>query len=258
MECSFGRVSLADLRLVVFDLDGTLAPSKSSMPQTIAREFEKLLSRFEVAIMSGGQLSQFQTQILSTIRLRKDSQTLHFLPTCGTQHYLVDRRGQIRQLYLHKLKESDRTEAKRTLETVAKELGYWETNPWGEIIEDRQTQITFSALGQKAPLEAKRNWDPGGEKKRKLVARTQPRLPRLSVRAGGSTSVDVTAKGIDKAYGMRALLTQTGFSPAQVIFIGDRFNPEGNDYPVVSTGVACQAVTDWQDTLNLMQKLLTV
>jgi hypothetical protein len=69
---------------------------------------------------------------------------------------------------------------------VSQELGLWEENPWGDPIEDRQTQMTYSALGQSAPLAAKTRWDPDGAKRRALVARLTSELPTLEVRSGGS------------------------------------------------------------------------
>lgn len=256
MDCSFGSVDLARLRLVAFDLDGTLAPSKSPIAPAMARVLESLLVRFQVAVMSGGQLSQFRTQLLAGLDLGENARNLHLLPTCGTQYYRVADNGILQEIYVHNLDKNLRNLAKQVLETAARELGFWEEKPWGEVIEDRGTQITFSALGQDAPLDAKEAWDPDGTKKRALVSLAQPQLPELAVHAGGSTSVDVTGKGIDKAYGMRALLAQTGLRVDQVLFVGDRLDSAGNDYPVVSTGVACQAVTGWEQTLSLIEGLL--
>lgn len=256
VECTFGSVNVAQLRLVAFDLDGTLAPSKSPIVPTMARALERLVSRFSVGVMSGGLLSQFQTQLLSGLNLGENAQNLHLLPTCGTQYYRLGDSGQPQALYVQTLSDAQREAARRVLESAARELGLWEDNPWGEIIEDRGTQVTFSALGQKAPLEAKLAWDSDGVKKHALARFTQQKLPDLSVRVGGSTSVDVTARGIDKAYGMRALLARTGLRVDQVLFVGDQLSPAGNDYPVVSTGVACQAVAGWEQTLSLIENLL--
>lgn len=256
MKCSFGSVDVSQLRLVAFDLDGTLAPSKSPIVPAMARALERLLSRFSVGVMSGGLLSQFQTQLLSGLNLGEDAGNLHLLPTCGTQYYRLGNDGQPQALYIETLSDTQRAAAVRALEVAARELGLWEANPWGEIIEDRGTQVTFSALGQRAPLEAKTTWDPDGSKKRSLAALAQQHLADLEVHVGGATSVDVTARGIDKAYGMRALLAQTGLPASQALFVGDQLGPEGNDYPVVSTGVACQAVAGWEQTLSLIEGLL--
>ena len=94
----------------------------------------------------------------------------------------------------------------------------------GTILEDRGSQITFSALGQEAPLDAKRAWDPTGEKKAALRDAVAPLLPDLEVRSGGSTSVDITLKGVDKAYGMKRLAEMTGIALEEMIFVGDRLD----------------------------------
>src|SRR5690606_16934504 len=134
--------------------------------------------------------------------------------------------------YAHELSADERDRALEAVEAEARRLGYWESEPWGDILEDRGSQITFSALGQRAPLEAKVAWDPTGEKKNALRAAVAERLPDLEVRSGGSTSVDITHRGIDKAYGMRQLAAETGISLDDMLFVGDRLDPDGNDYPV--------------------------
>src|SRR5690606_30764905 len=105
-------------------------------------------------------------------------------------------------------------------------LGLWESETWGPILEDRGSQITFSALGQQAPVDAKRAWDPTGARKSALRDAVAARVPDLEVRSGGSTSVDITRKGIDKAYGMRQLAEQTGVPLADMLFYGDRLDPD--------------------------------
>lgn len=137
----------------------------------------------------------------------------------------------------------------QVVEETSRTLGYWEKHPWGELIEDRGSQITYSALGQAAPLDAKAAWDPDGTKKSMLVAHVAPLLPDFEVRGGGSTSIDVTRKGIDKAYGVRKFMTQIHAAPAELLFVGDRLDETGNDYPVLAFGVPCVPVTSWQDTL---------
>ena len=80
-------------------------------------------------------------------------------------------------------------------------------------------------------------------------------LPDLEVRSGGSTSVDITLKGVDKAYGMKALSEQTGIALEDMLFVGDRLDPDGNDYPVKAIGVPCHAVTGWEDTAAFVADL---
>lgn len=247
----------ATLRLVAFDLDDTLAPSKSAIDPRIGELLIALAERVEVAIISGGQLTQFTTQVVDRLpQTPADTLArLHLLPTCGTQYYRLSPGG-IDTVYAHALTDDEKQRALQAVEDEAKRLGLWESETWGGILEDRGSQITFSALGQRAPVDVKMAWDPTGEKKNSLREAVAARLPDLEVRSGGSTSVDITARGIDKAYGMRQLSEQTGIALDDMLFVGDRLDPDGNDYPVLAMGVVCQAVEGWEDTAEFLEQLI--
>ncbi|WP_269304014.1 HAD-IIB family hydrolase [Aeromicrobium sp. HA] len=244
-------------RLVAFDLDDTLAPSKCAIPAPIGELLIRLAERVEVAIISGGQLEQFRKQVVEQLPPAPAEvlERIHLLPTCGTQYYRL-RGEEIVTVYAHRLTEDERDRALAAVEQEARRLGLWESQTWGDILEDRGSQITFSALGQKAPIDAKMAWDPDGRKKGALRDAVAAVLPDLEVRSGGSTSVDITHRGIDKAYGMRQLADATGIGLDAMLFVGDRLDPEGNDYPVLALGVDCHAVEGWQDTVDYLEGLI--
>ena len=244
-------------RLVAFDLDDTLAPSKSALDPTMIDLLVQLLGVTEVCVISGGQFGQFQAQIIDNLpSIPPDLLArLHLLPTCGTQYYRSEAQGWT-QVYAENLSDEQKTRALDAVEQTARSLGYWENDTWGPILEDRGSQITFSALGQAAPVAAKIAWDPTGEKKNTLRAAVQALLPDLEVRSGGSTSVDITRQGIDKAYGMKRLATLTGVDLDDMLFVGDRLDENGNDYPVKVLGVECIAVEGWPDTVTLLEDLI--
>lgn len=247
----------ASPRLVAFDLDDTLAPSKSAIDPRIGDLLLALAERVEVAIISGGQLQQFRSQVVE--RLPEATPELlsrfHLMPTCGTQYYRLTSGG-VETVYAHSLTDDEKQRALAAVREEAERLGLWEAEPWGDILEDRGSQITFSALGQSAPLDAKMAWDPTGEKKNSLREAVAARIPDLEVRSGGSTSVDITHRGIDKAYGMNKLAEATGISLDAMLFVGDRLDPDGNDYPVLAMGVECQAVHGWEDTAAFLETLI--
>lgn len=244
-------------RLVAFDLDDTLAPSKCAIPEPIGDRLVRLAERVEVAIISGGQLEQFRKQVVEQLPPAGDEvlERIHLLPTCGTQYYRL-RGGEITTVYAHALTEDERDRALAAVEEEAQRLGLWESRTWGDILEDRGSQITFSALGQQAPIDAKMAWDPDGSKKSRLRDAVAARLTDLEVRSGGSTSVDITHRGIDKAYGMRQLADATGIDLDDMLFVGDRLDPDGNDYPVKALGVPCHAVEGWEDTVAYLEELV--
>ncbi len=240
--------------LLAFDLDDTLAPSKSALPARMASELAKLLEISQVCVISGGNFAQFQNQLLNGLHLREELFTkLHLMPTCGTR-YMRYKAGEWQPIYVRDLSLAERQAAMRHLETEAKKLDLWETETWGPILEDRGSQITFSALGQSAPLDAKKAWDPNGTKKEMLRLAVAPKLPELEVRGGGSTSIDITRKGVDKAYGLEELVKETGIPLSEILFIGDRLDAGGNDYPVLRLGVDTHPVTGWEDTADFIAK----
>jgi phosphomannomutase len=244
-------------RLVAFDLDDTLAPSKSPIDPRMADLLVRLLGVAEVCVISGGQFAQFTMQVIDNL-VDVDAATLarlHLMPTCGTQYYRNENGGWT-QVYAENLTDDQKQRALAAVETSAKELGYWESETWGPILEDRGSQITFSALGQAAPVDAKTQWDVDGAKKTALREAVQAVLPDLEVRSGGSTSVDITRRGIDKAYGMKRLAELTGIDLADMLFVGDRLDENGNDYPVKALGVDCIAVENWVDTAELLEKFI--
>ncbi len=242
---------------MAFDLDGTLSVSKSPIDARMASLLTQLLSRVEVCVISGGAFAQFQTQVLRLLHEAGDGLThLHIMPTCGTRYYRWRNTGWY-QVYAEDLSPADRARIIGVLTSAAKTLGLWQDQPDGDIIEDRGSQITFSALGQAAAVEAKYAWDADGRKRQRIVAYAAQRLPGFEVRSGGSTSVDVTAKGIDKAYGMRKLIEYLHIGMADVIFVGDRLDENGNDYPVKEMGIRCASVTKWQDTADYIENFLT-
>lgn len=245
-----------DIRAVIFDLDDTLAPSKSTMDPAMSSALALLLERVEVCIISGGRFEQFQSQALNGFEADDAAMSrLHLMPTCGTRYYLWQDGGWVMQ-YAEDLTDDQKSRSIAVLEEGARSLGLWAENPWGDVIEDRGSQVTFSALGQQAPVAEKTAWDPDGAKKLALWEYVSPRLPDLEVRGGGSTSIDITRKGIDKSYGVGKLVDQLDVGLDQLLFIGDRLDPTGNDYPVYAMGVPSIAIHDWHGTLATVEALI--
>ena len=246
-----------NLGLVAFDLDDTLAPSKSPVDPEMTRLLAELVKRVEVCVISGGRFGQFSSQLVDRLPALPADQLehLHLMPTCGTQYYRYAA-GDWTQVYAEDLTAEQKERGMAALESEAKRLGIWETEPSGAILEDRGSQLTFSALGQTAAVADKREWDPTGAKREALRAAVAPLVPDLEVRSGGSTSIDITREGIDKAYGMARLSDITGIGYDGMLFYGDRLDEGGNDFPVLRLGIPSQPVTGWEDTAARVTELI--
>ena len=221
--------------LVVFDLDGTLAPSKSSLDAEMAALLGRLLGIVKVAVISGGAWTQFEKQVLAFLPHDDRLKGLSMLPTCGTKFYRFD--GDWKKLYSEDFSADDKKKIISALDQAVDRSGFRADKHWGDLIEDRDSQITFSALGQAAPLAEKAKWDPDFAKRQKIEAILEPMIPGFSIRLGGATSIDVTRPGIDKAYGIKKLKETLGVPIADMIFVGDAIFPGGNDYPAEQAGV---------------------
>ena len=247
-------------RVIAFDLDGTLAESKSPITEEMADLLRRLLATFQVCVISGGRFEQFEEQLLNHLDADAGTLTaLHIMPTCGTRYLRFDGAAKVwEQVYAEDLMTEQRAAIVAALNQGADALGYRAAKLWGAQIEDRGSQVTFSALGQDAPVASKSAWDPDGSKKRKLRDDVANLIPEFEVRVGGSTSIDVTRPGIDKAYGIAKLLDVLALTKKDVIFVGDRLGSDGNDHPVKAMGVDCLAVSRWQDTALVIQTILGV
>jgi len=240
--------------LMVFDLDGTLAESKAAIDAEMAGLLGALLAVVKVAIISGGGLPQFETQVLAHLPQDGRLHNLSILPTCGTRFYQYTDGWQ--KLYSEDLTKEQKQQIVDALNKAVAACGFAAPQTWGDLIEDRESQITYSALGQQAPLDAKKQWDPDFAKRKKIKALLDVSLPGFSVSLGGSTSIDVTLPGIDKAYGIRKLRDILGIAIQAMIYVGDALFPGGNDYPARETGAVCIQVANPHETKRVVETMI--
>jgi len=241
-------------RLIIFDLDGTLAESKSALDSEMSVLLQNLLGIIQVAIISGGDWDQFEKQLLAKLPNDEHFENLSLLPTCGTKFYQYA--GDWKKIYSEDFTSTDKEKIISSLKKAIGEVGLKVEKVWGKVIEDRGSQITFSALGQQAPLSEKGRWDPDFTKRKKIKAILDISLSGFSVRLGGSTSIDVTKPGIDKAYGVRKLRDILNISLKEMLFIGDALFPGGNDYPAEEAGVVSIPVRGPTETKRVTEAII--
>jgi hypothetical protein len=252
-----GMRSLSKKSLIVFDLDGTLTESKAPLKSDMARALAALLAHKKVAVIGGGSYEQFENQFVRRFQCPPALfKNLFLFPTTSTSFYRYQRRDW-RQIYRKMLSAAEKKKIMRAFADAFAATGY--INPkklWGKVIEDRGSQITFSALGQKAPVNAKAAWNKKSDVRPVLMKIMQKELPTFEVRRGGLTSIDVTQKGIDKAYGVRQIEKVLKIPIKGMVFIGDALYPGGNDAAAKKTGVQTIAVKGPKDTITIIKKIL--
>ena len=241
-------------KLVVYDLDGTLAESKLPIGGEMATLLSSLLDVARVAVISGGDWPQFEKQVLAELPQGAALKHLSILPTSGTKFYQYD--GAWKKLYSEDFTGEEKKKIIDSLDKAIDSAGFKAEKTWGDTIEDRGSQITYSALGQQAPIEEKKKWDPEFAKRKTIKEFLDKLIPEFSVRLGGATSVDITKPGIDKAYGIRKLRDVLEIGLDEMIFMGDALFPGGNDYPAKQAGVDSVRVRDPQETRRVTEGII--
>jgi HAD superfamily hydrolase (TIGR01484 family) len=245
-------------KLMVFDLDGTLAESKQRLSTDMGRLLAGLLKIMPVAIMSGAGFRQFEQQFFPALPTEANLGNLYIFPDNAAQCF-VYRQEKWHAQYDNAFSQEERLHILKAIDVALLETGLKKVpvRVWGERIEDRGAEIVFSALGQEAPPEEKRAWDPSGVKKRALRDALEKHLPEFSEGANGSTSVDITRKGITKAYGIGRLAALSGIPVDDMLYVGDALEEGGNDSVVKATGVKTHEVSGPKETAALIEEILS-
>lgn len=256
------KIAKINKKVLSFDIDQTLNVAKTPIPPEIAAVLVKCLDYFEICPISGQKFEQFLIQIVDPLKTAgvTDEQLthLHLFVAQGTQYYRYEN-GEWQEIYSYPLAPEDVVKITTVLEESASELGYWEADKLAagdEIVENRGSQVTFSALGQAAGTEAKYAWDPETTKRQAIVQKCREKLPDFLYEIGGTTSINVAAKGMNKEFGMTHLLDELKVDKAEVLYFGDMTQEGGNDYPVVQMEIDTITVRSHEDTLYALRGIL--
>jgi len=249
-------------KVLAFDIDQTLNVAKTPITDEIADLLTKCLDHFEICPISGQKFDQFLIQIVNRLPnpTPKQLSHLHLFVAQGTQYYRYNG-SDWEQVYNYPLTDEQVAKITASLEQAAKELNLWEEDklkPGDEIIENRLSQVTFSALGQKADTEAKYAWDPDHKKREKIVKRAKELAPEFDYEIGGTTSINAMTPGMNKVFGMNHLLEELKVNKEDILYFGDMTQPGGNDYPVVQMGIDTITVRNHEDTAFALRGILGI
>lgn len=247
-------------KMLAFDLDDTLAISKSPINYRMKQHIEVLLDKFDICIITGGTYGQIMENVVEKLDLNiSQKKRLHAISVSGARYDKFSEADSIwKTIYRLEIPIEERYEIIKKLKEVVEKHGLWENNPTGEIIQDRVMQVTFSALGQDADPRSKALWDNDYKKRQLLRKDVATALPKYEVLINGKTSIDVVQDGIDKAYGLNQLIECVGINKENVLFFGDSLKPGGNDYPVKQAGYDCIEVNRWEDTAQYIEENLII
>ena len=242
-------------KLIVFDLDGTLAESKSSLDAEMATLLSALLGIVKVAVISGGDWPQFEKQLLSNLPHDEHLKNLSLLPTCGTKFYQYE--SGWKKLYSEDFTDEEKEKIISSLKKVIGVVGLQGRERSGESrLKTGEARSPFPHWVSRRPSKKRKNGILISPSERRSKQSLTHLIPEFSVRLGGTTSVDVTKPGIDKAYGIRKLRDTLGIAIEEMIFVGDALFPGGNDYPAKEAGVVSIQVRDPNETKRVIEAII--
>ena len=255
-------------KILCFDLDQTLSPAKYYIEDDMAKILIKLLDRYEIAPISGQRIEEFLEYIIGPLYKHgvtpRQLTHIHLFPTSGARYYKYDmekgsclEKDSWVQVYSYDLTADQIERMTDALKQAVTGAGHWVDLAGDKLIEDRESQVTYSGLGQKAALEAKLQWDPDKAKRQDIAKRAKAIAPEFTFLVAGSTSVDALMPGYDKGFGMRKLLEHLKVDMEDVLFFGDMTQKGGNDFPVAEMGFDFITVKNQDETECILKEMLT-
>jgi len=255
-------INLNNKKIVAFDLDGTLAESKQHLNADMSVVLCALAQEKIVAVISGGSFEQFKKQFLPYfIPSENNSEVVYnnliLLPVSGSQRYEYDK--EISEWVMTDVEAMPELIRKKILSVLKDFISQSKYNfipaiEGDKIIEDRVTQIAMSALGQNAPIELKKVWDPDQAKRQIMKRELEVLLPEVNIIIGGTTTLDILPKGFDKAKGLLRLLAKLEMTKNDMVFVGDSIFPGGNDYSPYEAGIECIKISGPEETIEVIKK----
>lgn len=246
-------------KLVMFDIDGTIAESK----RPIDKEMSNLLARAshtrKIAFISGEKYSQFMNQIVSKLPKKgtKYENVLLFPQNASLCYAYIKKEW--KKVYEKKMTQKEEKFIKKTIVSAMKDSGFkTPVNSYGKLIENRGSEVVFSALGQKAPIAKKKNWNKNeGDIRKKIKNLLERRLPDFDAKIAGLTSIDVIREGINKSFGLTFAGKYFKTKKRDILYVGDALFKGGNDHPIIGSGADWIRVKSPKETKKIIRSLIS-
>ena len=240
-------------KVFIFDVDGTLTPSRRPMTEDFAKFFDKWSSKNKFYLVSGSDLDKIKEQIPIAYLDRAEG-----VFTCGGNKFYIG----------NKLEYEKTFKPPETLLTYLGELIRFSDFPIraGNHRENRGAMLNFSVVGRDCTLEERQQYfeyDKETGEREKIAKEINDGWPELEAVIGGQISIDIAPKGRDKSQVLQIIQEQFEIpfmNPPNFIFVGDKTEEGGNDYPLAklmeNTPNCSYYKTDgWEHTKQILESL---
>ena len=238
-------------RIFIFDIDGTLTPSRLQMTEEFAKFFDKWSEKNKYYLVTGSDLDKTKEQLPIAYVDRAEA----IFTCCGNQMWRDDE-----LIYSNKFNPP-----KDLIEYLERKVLKSEyPNRCGNHIEDRGSMVNFSVVGRDCTQEQREDyfeWDKAMGERNITCMEIKGTYPGIDAVVGGQISIDIYPKGMDKSQVLNVIEQERLVPPNEYIFIGDGIKNGGNDYPLAelmdNTEICDWYHTDgWEHTKEILENLI--
>jgi phosphomannomutase len=243
------NINSTEKKVIIADVDETICETCQVISDSMAKKINELITKgYQLAFISGTKVTDLKKMISSKV-----TEKHHILGTTGTNYTIIENQEE-KNIYNYSFTEEEKKEIFTAFEKLINRFNIESMTTKKDQLQDRKSQITLSAIGRNAPILIKKGYDPQGEKRKVWREYLKPLLgEKYDIKIGGTTSVDVTRKGLDKEWGIKEFAKHNNIPLNNIIFFGDKIYPGGNDYPATRI-VDCIAVKNPEDTLSKLKE----
>ena len=231
-------------KIFIFDVDGTLTPSRLPMTKEFQKFFKQWIKKNKFYLVTGSDLPKLQEQMCMY-----DIEAEGIFTCCGNQFWLPNPSVPIQSADLiYNNKFNPPKDLIKYLERKVLKSEY--PNRYGNHIEDRGSMVNFSVVGRDCTQEQREDyfeWDKRMGERNITCMEIKGTYPGIDAVVGGQISIDIYPKGMDKSQVLNVIEQERLVPPSEYIFIGDGIENGGNDYPLAEL-MDNTEICDWYHT----------
>ena len=245
------------MKVYIFDVDGTLTPSRQKITDEFKKFFEEWAIKNTFYLVTGSDIPKLQEQ-MDGMEIHSDG----IFTCCGTQYWQSDPAVHPKHcdlIYENKFKVPQTLLTYLGLQVRLSDTPVTSTNHR----EDRGSMLNFSTIGRNCTLEERQQyfeWDNKVGERKKIAEEIKRGWPELDAVIGGQISIDIYPKGNDKSQVLDIIKQERLVEPKEYIFIGDRIEGGGNDYPLAqlmnkTKNCNWHQTEGWKQTQQILEKI---
>ena len=235
-----------NVKVIAFDLDGTLTQHKSKLEPQNLEVLQKLSQKYKLLMVGAGQCQRIFDQM--------DHFPIDIIGNYGMQYARYDE-GQLTYVRNDSVPCENKAEVEEKVTFLRQKHGF--TDYKGDNVQYHPSGcLTFPILGTQADLDDKLAFDPDRSKRRAFYEEVVELFSDYVVFVGGSSSFDMAPKPYNKYYALDLFCKENGLTHDQVVYVGDDYGQGGNDESVYLSDFTFVKVDDYRQLPKLLEAYL--